>query len=175
MVNNDNYEFAQVYSNNNNDTIDKVNQKLSLIRTARSNNKTVLSWDMLNNILNELDDKKSNLEQWHVNMEKYCNECGIKNIHLGRKMIITGLIPFTISILSKVLLEELSQKYGFNDSIVYKIAENVATDIIPKTVSVIGELHSIRTLKELKQEKEDNRAKSETIKQLLTQVSLLKK
>lgn len=188
MIHDSNCEYAQIYTNvDDENNIDKVNQKLSIVRHSKSNHQNVLTWDLLDQILREATPDKNNLDKWFYDMEKYCKQLGLENIKLGRKKLLIGAIPFGITVLSNVALVALLQHPYFDDTVGPQFIAGVAEDFIKNHFATIitdnilvpiissGALKSPYKLEDLKTKIKENELKQDAVKQLVSQVSLLKK
>ena len=184
MVTNDYYEYAQVYANIDNDNnLDKVEQKLSIVRRSKNNGQNSLSWELLSQILSEVRPDKNDLVKWHSDMEKYCRQLGLENIKLGGRQLFIGLMYFGITALSNALVIKLLQTPYFNDSFGSQIVAGTAEDIIKGdlvknvAVQIISYPILMNKLKQgdFRKKMKINQLKQDVVKQLISQVSLLKK
>lgn len=182
MINNKNYEYAQVYSDDmdQDNRLDKREQKLSLVRNSRNISRTiepnVLLWKMLNEILKEADPNKCNLQGWYEDMQKYCEKQGMKDIELGRKKLLSGTVPFAITVVSNVILAKLFQSEYFDDSFIRQTQAGIMEDVIKEGAPfIVGELFSWPEAADIERERKIIRAKQSVVKECLTQTALLKK
>lgn len=169
MINNSNYEYAQIWSNNidNDDDVDKNEQKLSLTRIARGSDITNLSWGLVDEILTNAKPNKNNPQQWYEDMQDYCKKLGMQEIKFGMRKIFTGSMYFGIKALSQALLSQITSDIApdtMRDDIVGKIISGIITDAIPKPNHT-----------SINQELDEIRKKKDTIYHLTTQTALLKR
>lgn len=132
------------------------------------------SWELLSQILDQAKPNRNDLAKWYCDMEEYCRQLGFKNLKLRRKKLFSGAIPFGITVLSNMALALLEKRF-FNSSIISQVIGGTTADTI-KDVGIpkIAEILSLSTPQELKQEMIKNKEKKETVKTLISQVSLLK-
>lgn len=179
MVTNNYYEYAQVYANIDNDNnLDKVEQKLSIVRHSKNNGRNSLSWELLSQILSEARPDKNDLEKWYCDMEKYCRQLGLESARLGGRQLFIGLMYFGITALSNALVVKLLQTPHFNDSFGSQVAAGTAEDIIKNVaVRIISYPILMNKLKQedIRKQIKKNQVKQDVVKQLISQVSLLKK
>lgn len=182
MINNNNYEYAQVYSDyiDTDNSIDKCEQKLSLVRNSRNiadhMDEKVLSWQLINEILKEANPNTNNLQYWYDDMKKYCQELGMKDIELGRKRIFSGTVRFGITVVPNVILALLFQNPYFDDSILRQAQAGIIEDLLKDNApGIIGKVFSQPKAADINRERKEIKAKQEIVKECLTQTALLKK
>lgn len=166
MVNNDNYEYTQVYYNNS-DAIDKVKQKVSLVRNAKYSGISTFSWELLNEILREAGPYKNDPNQWYEKMQDYCERLAVESQKLGRRSVLRTTIRFTSNIVINFGLALLLKDPAFSDNQIVHVLIDSIGDAIKSKIPYNSQHEETSKIKK-------NKLIQSDVKPLLTQASLLK-
>ena len=171
MVNNNNLLFTEIYSEHidQDDNLDKVNQKLGLVRNSRNYSKQVFTWELLNQIIESVKYHITNPNEWYDCVQKYCGELSGQELKIQRRKHIIGAIEFAVTSIAvggaSILIKKLIQESNLQDAVIA-----TSTTLAPSLIAFLAS-----KIKEKNLPDPNLKDQQKIINELLTQTSLLKK
>lgn len=174
MVNNCNLAFTQIYSErlDQDDNIDKVDQKLELVRNSRKYSKQVFTWELLDQIIENVENHITKPEEWYDCVQRYCSELANQELKIKREQLMIGILSFMATSLTANNLNAITDRL-IQDSDLKKIGIGLLTDAVVCLIS--GTINHIAYQALNNKKANDSDVQQTIIKELLTQTSLLKK
>lgn len=174
MVNNSNLAFTQIYSErlDQDDNLDKVDQKLELVKNSRYYSKQIYTWELLDQIIQNVESHITKPDEWYDCVQRYCGELAGQELRIKRERIFKGILNFMVTSLTDNSLRSISDRL-IQDSDFKKIGINLLIDAVICLTS--GTIKHIVSKADNDKKDIDSDAQQRIIKELLTQTSLLKK